>query len=178
LPPGGTEGAAERHILSGLNRLLGRRRKAWNEATKKNALYYIAAQREDWTLEDFFASGEALVSTYVDPFLREMGVDARGCRAVEIGAGVGRLSRALANRFDEVIAVDISPAMIAEGINVNADLPKLHLRSIQGLTWRGSKPRRVNSAFQRWYSNTFPVLARSSPISRRSVASWSRAARS
>ncbi len=41
-----------------------------------------------------------------------LGADPRGGTCVEVGCGPGRMTGALAERFDEVIAVDVSPAML------------------------------------------------------------------
>ncbi|MDP1728675.1 MAG: class I SAM-dependent methyltransferase [archaeon] len=44
-------------------------------------------------------------------------------KALEIGCGIGRLSKKLANKFKEVYAIDISPKMIAEA---NRRISKVH----------------------------------------------------
>jgi SAM-dependent methyltransferase len=41
-----------------------------------------------------------------------LGADPRGGTCVEVGCGSGRMTAALAERFDRVIAVDVSPAMV------------------------------------------------------------------
>jgi len=41
-----------------------------------------------------------------------LGADPRGGTCVEVGCGPGRMTGALAERFDEVVAVDVSPAML------------------------------------------------------------------
>jgi len=43
-----------------------------------------------------------------------LGADPRGGTCVEVGCGPGRMTGALAGRFDEVIAVDVSPAMLEQ----------------------------------------------------------------
>jgi SAM-dependent methyltransferase len=42
-----------------------------------------------------------------------LGADPRGGVAVELGCGPGRMTAALAERFDRVLALDVSPAMLA-----------------------------------------------------------------
>jgi 2-polyprenyl-3-methyl-5-hydroxy-6-metoxy-1,4-benzoquinol methylase len=84
-------------------RQLGRNDPDW-------AVLTVPARRHGgWAgdLEDFYRSGE----DDVEAALRLAGVSA-GRRALDWGAGTGRLSRALAARFDEVTAVDISPGML------------------------------------------------------------------
>jgi SAM-dependent methyltransferase len=41
-----------------------------------------------------------------------LGADPRGGTCVEVGCGPGRMTSALAERFDRVVAVDVSPAMV------------------------------------------------------------------
>ena len=42
-----------------------------------------------------------------------LGADPRGGTCLEVGCGPGRMTGALAERFDRVLAVDVSPAMLA-----------------------------------------------------------------
>jgi SAM-dependent methyltransferase len=59
-------------------------------------------------LSEFYASGEAAI----EECLAQARPNATG-RALDYGAGTGRLSFALASRFDQVTSVDISPGMLA-----------------------------------------------------------------
>jgi SAM-dependent methyltransferase len=43
-----------------------------------------------------------------------LGADPRGGTCVEVGCGPGRMTGALAERFDRVVAVDVSPAMLEQ----------------------------------------------------------------
>ena len=43
-----------------------------------------------------------------------LGADPRGGTCVEVGCGPGRMTAALAERFDRVLALDVSPAMLAQ----------------------------------------------------------------
>src|SRR5438067_13845037 len=50
-----------------------------------------------------------------------LGADPRGGLCVEIGCGPGRMTGALADRFDRVLALDVSPAMLEQArANVTA----------------------------------------------------------
>ena len=110
------------------NRALVSRRSAWDEAGKRNPLYYVATERNEWNPTDFFASGEALLRQRVDPWLAKRQVDGPASTALEIGAGVGRLSRGLSSRFAQVVALDIAPSMVAKGQELNSD--RLNLRFV------------------------------------------------
>lgn len=87
-------------------------REAWNQMADENAMHHIASEERNWTLSDFFASGERDVTRYLDPVLARLGFNPQGKRALEIGCGVGRMTFSLAKRFSEVDALDISPEMI------------------------------------------------------------------
>ena len=63
--------------------------------------------------EDFFALGRLAVEERLAAAERHFGPFARH-RALDFGCGVGRLSLPLAAHFDEVLGLDIAPAMLAE----------------------------------------------------------------
>jgi ubiquinone/menaquinone biosynthesis C-methylase UbiE len=48
----------------------------------------------------------------LDSLFSRLGADPRGGTCVEVGCGPGRMTGALAERFDRVVAVDVSPAMV------------------------------------------------------------------
>src|SRR5438105_14775842 len=48
----------------------------------------------------------------LEGFLGRLGADPRGGICVELGCGFGRMTEALAERFDQVLALDVSPAML------------------------------------------------------------------
>lgn len=87
-----------------------RMRAFWNEKADENPLWYIASNLEYGSPDEqrFWDSGEEEVAAA----LREAGVEG-GRVAVDIGCGIGRLSKALAKRFDRVEARDVSTRMVA-----------------------------------------------------------------
>lgn len=92
------------------------RQNRWDEFAQKDAEFYIYTERGvDFTSP----SGQALFHKSgrdeVARILRESEghVNSFG-RAIEIGCGVGRLAMPMAERFDDVIGVDISPTMLAK----------------------------------------------------------------
>lgn len=91
-----------------------RLRARWIERSGDDRLFHINADRTDWTDEDFLASGEHDVAREVDPHLHLLPRAVPAGVALDVGCGVGRLSRALAARFARVEGVDISPPMVEE----------------------------------------------------------------
>jgi SAM-dependent methyltransferase len=87
-------------------------RARWEQRSGDDRLFRINADRTDWTDEDFLASGEEDVAREVDPFLHLLDRPASSSTALDLGCGVGRLSRALATRFARVEGVDIAAPMV------------------------------------------------------------------
>jgi Methylase involved in ubiquinone/menaquinone biosynthesis len=64
-----------------------------------------------WQVEEFFLTGEQEIQE-VMAFVASLGVELKRGKALDFGCGVGRLSQALAARFDAVWGIDIAPSMI------------------------------------------------------------------
>lgn len=60
-----------------------------------------------------------------------LGADPRGGVCVEVGCGPGRMTDALAERFDRVVAVDVSPAMLTLAQEAVA-APNVEFRLVSG----------------------------------------------
>lgn len=100
--------------LTDQERLKAKMRREWDERARDNARYYVNTARQDWTDEEFFASGERTVA---EEILSDMinicqGKPPKQMRVLEIGCGAGRVTRALARLFGEVLAVDVSGEMV------------------------------------------------------------------
>ena len=110
-------------------------RQAWDERARENARHYIATLQSEWTDADFFASGEATVQGHILTDLENIcqGRPSKDMRVLEIGCGAGRITRALANLFGEVHAVDISGEMIARAREALRDHPNAHVYQNNGM---------------------------------------------
>src|SRR6266852_2931929 len=113
---------------------LAKMRRDWDARARENARYYVATGRKDWTDEEFFASGEKVISDDVRSDMSNIcqGKDPQAMRVLEIGCGVGRLTRALANLFGEVYGVDVSREMIERARLALADKPNAHVYQNNG----------------------------------------------
>lgn len=75
-----------------------------------------------WDEAEFFATGEAEIA-HVLGQAELLGRPTGRRRALDFGCGVGRLTRALAARFETAVGVDISAGMIEEARRLNAGEP-------------------------------------------------------
>ena len=97
-----------------IERQLEKMREDWDERARENARYYVATGSADWTDEAFFQTGRETVEQYILNDLENIcqGRPPESLRVLEIGCGAGRVTRALADIFGEVHAVDVSGEMI------------------------------------------------------------------
>ncbi len=71
-----------------------------------------------WDPDEFLATGEREI-TELFAELNDLGIAAAGGRALDFGCGAGRLTQALAGRFERCDGVDIAASMIAEAERLN-----------------------------------------------------------
>lgn len=114
---------------------LEKMKRDWDERARENARYYVATGNENWTDQEFFASGERAVA---EDILTDMtnvcqGRDPQQMRVLEIGCGAARVTRALAGLFGEVHAVDVSGEMVALASRALKDRPGAHVYQNNGM---------------------------------------------
>ena len=99
-----------------LDEQLKKMQRDWDQRARENARYYVATGKHNWTDEEFFASGERTVEEEILTDMTNIcqGKTSKEMRVLEIGCGAGRITRALANLFGEVYAVDVSGEMIGK----------------------------------------------------------------
>ncbi len=87
----------------------------WDKLGQADPLYGVLSAPDKrggrWDEEEFFATGKAEIGALFEQLAQaKIHVPAR--RALDFGCGVGRLSQALATRFEHVIGVDVAPSML------------------------------------------------------------------
>lgn len=90
---------------------LSQMQQEWDQRARENPRFFICTDVPD-TEEKFAASGLMDYQAHVRSFLRSVGFDTRGKSALEIGCGIGRMTRYFCEDFATVTAIDVSPAMI------------------------------------------------------------------
>ena len=87
----------------------------WDTLAKEDPLWAILSVPEKrgrkWTPEEFFRSGQAEVDATLGKILTSGYPLSRGV-ALDFGCGVGRLTQPLADYFERVVGIDISPTML------------------------------------------------------------------
>lgn len=124
-----------RRIMDRVTPVGARMKRDWEARARENAMHYVADFKPHWDdPEEFFRTG--LDDT--ERFLAEAGWSATdGLRLLEIGCGVGRMTRHLAERFAHVTAIDISPTMIAEARRLNGHIANAEFREGSGTDLAG-----------------------------------------
>ncbi len=104
---------------------LERLSREWDELADADALWAVlsAPDRKGgrWTVDEFLASGEQEIGEQLAHAQSAYGLPQRFERALDFGCGAGRLVHALAGRFDDVVGVDVSPAMIERARTLTED---------------------------------------------------------
>ncbi len=118
-----------------LDEQLAKMRADWDARARENARYYVQTAKNDWTDEEFFASGRQTVSEEILTDMTNIcqGQDPRQMRVLEIGCGAGRVTSALADLFGEVHAVDVSGEMIARARPALESRPNAHVYQNNGM---------------------------------------------
>jgi ubiquinone/menaquinone biosynthesis C-methylase UbiE len=99
----------------------------WDAKARENPMYYISSYRpyDQQDEGEFWGWGEKLT----DRYLAESGIPFTGReRVLEIGCGIGRMTRALASRFASVVATDVSDEMIQQARKHLASCPNVEVK--------------------------------------------------
>ena len=87
----------------------------WERFARTDPLWAIASlpgkRNNNWDVAEFFATGKAEVDE-VFAYLDRLGLGQQRRTALDFGCGVGRLTQAVADRYEKVTGIDISPTML------------------------------------------------------------------
>src|SRR5947209_12210075 len=107
----------------------GHMRRFWDARAREDPFYFVD-NTGDYRAPDtarFWASGHETLRVFAE----RLGVEVQPSDTVlDIGCGLGRLTRALAGRCAEVVAIDVSADMLARARELNAQLD--NVRWLQG----------------------------------------------
>jgi SAM-dependent methyltransferase len=118
----------------------------WDERAREQALFFVdnTIDYRDPDVERFWAEGERTVGAILD----EVGVEIEPSdTVVEIGCGVGRLTRVLAERAERVLALDVSGEMLARARELNPALENVTWLHGDGASLAGVEDASVDGCF-------------------------------
>jgi SAM-dependent methyltransferase len=90
-------------------------------------MWGVLTRPEKWEEDEFFATGATEIAA-VMAYLDSLGVPKQRRRALDFGCGVGRLSRALAPHFEQVVGVDVAASMIEGATRLNESVPSCEFK--------------------------------------------------
>lgn len=139
LRPGNESGALYSSSMSPVidSSVLTQMRRDWDQRAKENAEHYVQTGQQQWDSREFFRSGEISVANDVMPDMHRICGGSRSPRdlaMLEIGCGVGRMTRMLGRIFGHVTAVDVSAEMIERARTNLNDLDNVTLVLGDGAT--------------------------------------------
>lgn len=113
-------------------------KKTWDRLGETDPFWAILGEPEKkggrWRVNEFFATGIAEIASLMQ-WISSLGLNISHRRALDFGCGVGRLTQALADYFDEVYGVDIAPSMIklAEKHNLKGERCRFYTNDTENL---------------------------------------------
>lgn len=111
----------------GVDPRLQRQGQGWDVLARLNPFDSVLARFDrpgEWAEAEFFLQGEHEIRRALSRCERH-GLPLRYGRALDFGCGLGRLSRALAFRFQECVGTDISEAMLERARELNRHVGNL-----------------------------------------------------
>ena len=110
---------------------LAAQRRDWDELAELDPYWAICTTPGKrfgaWDADEFFATGEREVAAVLAE-AEPLGVPGARGEALDFGCGFGRVTRALAGRFERCVGVDIAPRMVDGARALNADRPTCEFR--------------------------------------------------
>ena len=110
---------------------LDRQQRDWEQLAEVDPLWAVLTRadkrRGGWDRGEFLATGEHEVGEVMRT-VEELGKPLELRRALDFGCGAGRLTRALAGRFETAVGVDIAEGMVETARALNSDLDGCEFR--------------------------------------------------
>jgi SAM-dependent methyltransferase len=103
----------------------------WDARAREDAYYFVDTRLEYGNPDEkaFWSGGEAALDQLLDVLGAEIEPQHR---VVDLGCGIGRLTRALAGRAEDVVGIDVSGEMLARARELNS-----HLSNVEWLQGDG-----------------------------------------
>jgi SAM-dependent methyltransferase len=143
-----------------LRKQLQKMQQDWDERARQNARHFVNTERDEWSDEEFFASGERTVAEEILTDMTNIcqGKDPKQMSVLEIGCGAGRVTRALARLFGRVYAVDISGEMVGRARAALGEYPNAYIYQNNGKDLSVLEEIQVDFAFSTIVFQHIPSL--------------------
>lgn len=107
----------------------------WDEAATEDVINYIlgSKSKRDLNLNGFLALKKQQAEQYIVDFFQENHFIPTDKRMLDIGCGIGGMTRYFSEIFAEAYGVDISEEMIKKALELNKDKDHLFFRTNNGL---------------------------------------------
>lgn len=107
----------------------------WNARARENAKWFINTWKLEQPDEEFYETARNDIGSLILADLPRLtgGRDARSLRLMEIGCGIGRMTRYLADIFGEVHACDVSGEMVEQARQRLADFKHVTVHETSGV---------------------------------------------
>ncbi len=130
----------------------------WDARARENSKWYINTVRLDQSEAEFDATGWNEIIGLILPELVLMteGRDPKDLKFLEIGCGIGRMTKHLAAIFGEVHSTDVSGEMIRQARHRLRDLPNVHLHETSGVDFAALPDNYVDVAFSAYVFQHVP----------------------
>lgn len=106
----------------------------WDQAASEDAINYIlgSGRKRDVDLKTFFHLKHQQAEDFTLGFFQEMHFSPTGKRMLDIGCGIGAMTRYFSQIFPEAHGVDISPEMIRKAMALHKDRDRLFFTTNNG----------------------------------------------
>ncbi len=128
----------------------------WDKRAQKNALYYISTFKKEWSEEQFFRWGEEQTKFVVCDSLQNLGIDPSSQILLEIGCGIGRMTRFLSHKFKHIYAYDVSDEMVRQAKELNKHLDNVEFISNDGMGFPEIESNSIDYVFSGWTFQHMP----------------------
>lgn len=117
-----------------LSKRLDSIKNGWNQAATQDAINYIlgSAWKSDLDVKAFFDLKSKQAEKDTASFFREMDFIPSGKRMLDIGCGIGGMTRYFSEVFAKAHGVDISEEMVEKAVELNKDKHDLYFKAING----------------------------------------------
>lgn len=133
----------------------------WDDRARQDAKWFINTLRFQQTEDEFDQTGAFEVNRLVmaDLQLLTGGRDPKTLRLLEIGCGCGRMTKHLAEKFGEVVGVDVSGEMIRQALERLAGVGNVKLYETSGVDFINLPDRHFDLILSAYVFQHVPSVA-------------------